>query len=354
MGIWRVVDHTPEDPGGPDSTSPTLLCHKPSIPLFPPPKAPVNEDHVWCSVERANWWSTADPYHYVSRCQEEKMTLDLGNNGRRPKSASNLGSTTMCSLSVARTIKQGACSDAAASEAEAALQSIGYYEPADDLGFYGLDPLDPGSNLYRHAYKYLRTRGAQLRSLAKLHTCKLAHKLPPYMPAHTNCCSRFKLLQTRMQTPVRTQLAAATFPTVSLATLPRAVAILAMALAGACQVSAGRAGDSVARLFGRPLAARLWTCLYAATGSRESNCKRVHTACWLFKRAQFYIELHSQLAVGRLSMLTLLAVEGPKLQSFSYHLALFHVAGPVFCLYLSPPDSSQSELRGWVAVLANT
>eukprot|EP00967_Tisochrysis_lutea_P069888 scaffold92028_cov19-Tisochrysis_lutea.AAC.1 len=48
MGIWRVVDHTPEDPGGPDSTSPTLLCHKPSIPLFPPPKAPVNEDHaVW-------------------------------------------------------------------------------------------------------------------------------------------------------------------------------------------------------------------------------------------------------------------------------------------------------------------
>eukprot|EP00983_Pelagomonas_calceolata_P064949 1148378-Pelagomonas_calceolata.AAC.3 len=45
--------------------------------------------------------------------------------------------------------------------------------------------------------------------------------------------------------------------------------------------------------------------------------------------------------------LTLLAVEGLELQSFSHHPALFLVAGPVFSLCL--PCFSQSELHdGWV------
>eukprot|EP00983_Pelagomonas_calceolata_P064246 1148044-Pelagomonas_calceolata.AAC.6 len=48
--------------------------------------------------------------------------------------------------------------------------------------------------------------------------------------------------------------------------------------------------------------------------------------------------------VGRLTVLTPLVVEGLELQSFSYHLALFLVAGPVFFLCL--PWFSQSELRG--------
>eukprot|EP00983_Pelagomonas_calceolata_P042307 1138443-Pelagomonas_calceolata.AAC.7 len=48
--------------------------------------------------------------------------------------------------------------------------------------------------------------------------------------------------------------------------------------------------------------------------------------------------------VGRLTMLTLLVVEGLELQSFSYRLALFLVAGSVFFLCL--PCFSQSELRG--------
>eukprot|EP00983_Pelagomonas_calceolata_P077137 1153747-Pelagomonas_calceolata.AAC.1 len=43
-------------------------------------------------------------------------------------------------------------------------------------------------------------------------------------------------------------------------------------------------------------------------------------------------------------MLTLLAVEGLELQSFSYHLVLFLLAGPIFFLCL--PCFSQSELRG--------
>eukprot|EP00983_Pelagomonas_calceolata_P059338 1145873-Pelagomonas_calceolata.AAC.3 len=44
--------------------------------------------------------------------------------------------------------------------------------------------------------------------------------------------------------------------------------------------------------------------------------------------------------------LTLLAVEGPEFQSFSFHLALFLVAGPV--LFTCLPCFSQSELvAGW-------
>eukprot|EP00983_Pelagomonas_calceolata_P037556 1136394-Pelagomonas_calceolata.AAC.1 len=46
----------------------------------------------------------------------------------------------------------------------------------------------------------------------------------------------------------------------------------------------------------------------------------------------------------RLIVLTLLVVEGLELQSFSFHPALFLVAGPVFFLCL--PYFSQSELRG--------
>eukprot|EP00983_Pelagomonas_calceolata_P121836 1160839-Pelagomonas_calceolata.AAC.8 len=47
---------------------------------------------------------------------------------------------------------------------------------------------------------------------------------------------------------------------------------------------------------------------------------------------------------GRLTVLTLLAVEGLELQSFSYHPAFFLVAGPVF--FLSLPYFFQSKHRG--------
>eukprot|EP00983_Pelagomonas_calceolata_P068088 1149759-Pelagomonas_calceolata.AAC.6 len=48
--------------------------------------------------------------------------------------------------------------------------------------------------------------------------------------------------------------------------------------------------------------------------------------------------------VGRLTVLTLLVVEGLELQSTSHHPALLLVAAPVFFLCL--PCFSQSELRG--------
>eukprot|EP00983_Pelagomonas_calceolata_P037166 1136223-Pelagomonas_calceolata.AAC.1 len=50
---------------------------------------------------------------------------------------------------------------------------------------------------------------------------------------------------------------------------------------------------------------------------------------------------------GRLTVLTLLVV-GLELRSFSYHPALFLVAGPVFFLFL--PYFSQSELCGGVVI----
>eukprot|EP00983_Pelagomonas_calceolata_P011659 375305-Pelagomonas_calceolata.AAC.3 len=50
----------------------------------------------------------------------------------------------------------------------------------------------------------------------------------------------------------------------------------------------------------------------------------------------------------RLTLPTLLALEGLELQSFSYHPALFLVAEPVFFLYL--PYFSQPELCGGVVI----
>eukprot|EP00983_Pelagomonas_calceolata_P114779 1160127-Pelagomonas_calceolata.AAC.12 len=61
--------------------------------------------------------------------------------------------------------------------------------------------------------------------------------------------------------------------------------------------------------------------------------RRVEDSCWA------WLSL-----VGRLTVLTLLVAEDLELQSFSYHLALCLVAGPVFFLCL--PYFSQSELCG--------
>eukprot|EP00983_Pelagomonas_calceolata_P061329 1146797-Pelagomonas_calceolata.AAC.1 len=62
------------------------------------------------------------------------------------------------------------------------------------------------------------------------------------------------------------------------------------------------------------------------------NCGSKGCSCWA------WLSL-----VGRLAVLTQL-FEGLELQSFSYHLALFLIAGPVFFLCL--PYFSHSELRG--------